>query len=332
MHWKDLTKKLILICIIIFLSVMPVFLNNVYWLGVLIIMGINILLASSVRTVWLIKHLTLGQVGFSLLGAYSSAILVSQVGLSFWAALIIAGLFAGLVALIIGYPYFKAAGIYFGILTFLTAETFRLVAWHWRGLTGGPMGLHRIPSPDPIPIPFAGMIMFNTPASYYYLVLAIVLVSLAILYKMEHSHLGFTWKCIQDSNNLSETIGINIMLYKMLTFAVACFFSGIAGALFAHYQHGLAADFTSRFGIGMSLLIFAFVIVGGQKAFGGPIIGVIFLTLVSEFGRPLGEYIPIMVGCIMVLLALYMNEGIATIHLKIAVMIKKVSKHCRLDY
>jgi len=142
MNRKRTVKSFGVVGFIIITLLMPLFLSgNRYWLSVLTLVAINILLVSSLRTITLLNHISLGHVGFTLIGAYGSALLVMKGGLPFWLSLIISGLLSGSVALILGYPFLKVKGIYFAILTLLTAETFRLIAYYWRSLTGGTFGL-----------------------------------------------------------------------------------------------------------------------------------------------------------------------------------------------
>ena len=101
------------------------------------------------RSVTLINEISLGHVGFAIIGAYSQALLVMKAGLPFWPALILSGLLAAVIALLLGHPFLKVKGIYFSILTLLTAETFRLVVYYWTSLTGGSLGLVGVPAPEP---------------------------------------------------------------------------------------------------------------------------------------------------------------------------------------
>jgi len=315
--------------LVIILFLVPVLIKNVYWVSVLALVGINILLASSLRTIKLLDHISLGHVGFTLIGAYGSALLVMKVGLPFWAALVIAGLMAGVLALALGYPFLKVKGMYFAILTLLTAETLRLVAYHWKSLTGGTYGLTHIPPPNPLTIPGVGTISFDAVHSYYYIILVVVLLSLFIIYKLEHSHVSFKWQAIRDADNLAQSVGINVAWYKMVNFAIACFFAGIAGALFAHYQHNLSADFTSRFGVWTSLYLLVYIVVGGEHKFAGPIIGTLIITLVSEFARPLGEYQPMIIGALAIFVVLLLPGGIIGLPNRFKLWYRKLLKQTR---
>ena len=300
---------------------MPTFLDNVYWVSVLIVVGINVLLVSSLRILGLIDHISLGHVGFMLIGGYCSALLVIKVGIPFWAALVLAGLLSSVVALILGYPFLRLKGVYFAVLTLMTAEVFRSTAWAWTSLTGGNQGLIRIPPPS-----FWGLVDFANVNNYYYLMLFIVALSLIIIYRLEHSSLGFKWRAIRDADNLALSVGINVMWYKMVNFAIASFFAGISGALFAHYQHALSADPQARFGVIMSLYLVIYLVVGGRDKFAGPIIGASILTLVSELARPLEAYQPMLMGGIAVIVALLMPEGLINLPEMIKPLYTKVLK------
>jgi branched-chain amino acid transport system permease protein len=310
MNRKLLSNILGIIVLAGVIIMLPIVLKSVYWTSVLIILLINILMVSSLRIIKLLGHISLGHVGFSLVGAYGSALLVMRLGLSFWIALLLGGLMSAGLALALAYPFLRVKGAYFALLTLLTAETFRLTAWHWPSLTGGFWGLLRIPSPNPITIPLIGTITFDNVNTYYYLTAVIVALSLFVLYLLEHSRLGFKWRAIQDTEVLAQSVGINVMWYKALNFAIACFFAGLAGALFAHYQHSLSPDFSARFGVLMSIYLLVYMVVGGDAKFTGPIVGTVVLTIVSELSQELGEYQPMMIGAIAIFFVLLMPEGL----------------------
>jgi len=293
--------------VIIVALFMPSLLSyNPYWLSILTILCVNILLVSSLRTITLLNVISLGHVGFALIGAYGSALLVMKAGLPFFLALILGGSMSCVAALALGYPFMKVRGIYFAILTLLTAETFRLSAYYWRSLTGGTYGLLGIPSPEPLALPVIGAIDFSDVSNYYRMTVVVLALCLGILYLIEHSHISFKWRAIRDAEELSQSVGINVIRYKIVNFVVACFFAGISGSLFAHYQHGLSADYTSRFGALTSIYLLVYLIVGGQKSFAGPLIGTVALTLVSELARPLKEFQPMIIGAIAILVILFM--------------------------
>jgi len=248
-----------------------------------------------------------------LLGAYTSALLVMKAGVMFGVAVVAGGALSGLTALILGFPFLRVRGIYFAILTLLTAESLRLLAFNWKTLTGGAWGLGGIPPCGPIPLPGLGEIQFETPGPYYYLMIAVVSFSLWILYRLERSELGFTWRAIRETEKLAAAVGVNVLWYKMLNFGIGCFFAGIAGALFAHFQRGLSADVNSTFGVLTSIYLFVYMVVGGQDHFAGPIVGAIALSLLNEFTRPLQAYQPMMIGAFAILIVLLLPKGLVAL-------------------
>jgi branched-chain amino acid transport system permease protein len=309
MNKRQQIQSLGIVVLIIFLFCIPLVLKNIYWLHILCLVCINVLMASSLRTINLTGELSLGQVGFMLIGAYSSALLSMRMGVSVWLAMLLGGLLAAVAALILGYPILRTKGVYFSVLTFLVAEIFRLSMWYTPSLSGGPAGLSNIPPPSPIHVLGQTVITFTTKSAYYYLLLVIVLLSLLVLSRVERS-LGFTWMSIRQNDSLAESVGVNVMGYKLVAFAVGCFFSGIAGALFAHFMHLLTTDVTAMFGMLMSIYVVIYMVVGGQGQFAGPIIGAVVLTLVPEFARPLKEYQPIIFGALVIFIIFFMRQGL----------------------
>lgn len=309
MSRKNVQRSSAIIVILVLLLALPALSPNLYWLSTWIYLGINVLLVASLYMISTIGHYSMGHVGFMLIGAYTSALLGTKLGLSFWVTMLIAGLSASFFASILAYPFLKVKGVYFAILTLVTGETFRVLAYEWKSLTGGQLGLINISPPSPIYIPWVGAISFETMSNYYYLTLMIVLISLFILYRLKNSEIGFRWLSIKSNDVLAESVGMPTMGFKIANFTIACFFAGIAGALYAHFQLSLSADVSSRFGAVSSMYLILYMVVGGEGRFVGPIIGTIVLSLINEFARPLQEYRTILIGVIAILTILFIPEG-----------------------
>jgi len=112
----------------------------------------------------------------------------------------------------------------------------------------------------------------------------------------------------------------------MVNFAIACFFAGIAGGLFAHYQHNLSADATSRFGVWTTLYLLIYLVVGGEAKFAGPIIGTLVLMFVGEFARPLGEFQPMIIGALAIFVVLLLPGGIIGLPDQFKLLYRKLLK------
>lgn len=302
------TAAVIVLVAVVFL--MPTILSgNKYWLTVLTLLAINVLLVSSLRSVTLINEISLGHVGFALIGAYAQGLLMMKGGVGFWPSLILSGLLAAVVATILGYPFLKVRGIYFSILTLLTAETFRLVAYY-SDFTGGFVGLLGIPAPASMNL-FGHAVGFETVNTYYYLAVGVVVVALLVLFHFERAYISFQWRAIRDDSMLAGALGVNVIGFKMINLTISAFMAGISGALFAAFQHNLSPDATSRFGTLMSIYVLVYMVVGGKDSFIGPLVGTAVLTLVAEFARPIAEYQPMVTGAIAILVMIFMPMGLS---------------------
>jgi branched-chain amino acid transport system permease protein len=294
------------------ICLLPHIVGNDYWIRVLVLMVIMILAAASMRAINRTGEMSLGTAGFMLLGAYSSALLAKKLGLSFWLVLPVGGVFAALVALAVGYPFFRVKGVYFSISTLLLATVFQYVTGYLKNLTGGWDGVRFIPSPDPITIPGVATLKFDTDLSYYYLAIVVVGFCLYVLHRMEHSRIGLVWGSIKEADDLAQSTGVNIMAHKIFVFVVGCFFTGIAGGLYAFYQQAIspATNPGNVFSVFTSIYCVLYMVVGGEASFFGPIIGATLFMLIPEFSRPLQMYRPLVYGTILILIVFFMPKGL----------------------
>jgi branched-chain amino acid transport system permease protein len=302
-------RKIALLGALAGLFALPGILENEYLLSILILVLFRVLLVSSLRLNHLMGFVSLGHVGFMLIGAYTSALLVLRLAAPIGLAILAAGLVSSSLALLLGYPFLRVKGIYFVILTFLMAETFRLGAVYANNLTGGATGLAQI---HPLSDITLGPVVFSLgeTADYYRFLLVVTVTVGLLLYWLERSRLGFYWKAIHESEALCASVGINTTFFKMLNFAIGAAIAGVTGALWAHYQTVLAPAFSSVFGVMSSIFLLVYMYAGGQEYFWGPVIGVVALTAVAEFARVDEEYIPMVLGAAMIGVVLLLPEGI----------------------
>jgi branched-chain amino acid transport system permease protein len=282
------------------LSLFPIFAGK-YILIVLILIFIDIILVSSLRASMNAGQLNFGIPGFMAIGAYTSSLMMMKLGSSFAIGFLSAGLLAALVSLFIGYPSLKLRGVYFLILTLGFVEIVRFIVMRWASLTGGGDGLNYIP-----PAAIMG-VSLTTEVGKYYLTLCIMALILVILYRLEKSRFGLTVKCLSQSDDLCEAVGVNTYVYKLLSFLISSFVAGLAGSIYAH-DISFIQPFSFSFSLAALLLVYYFV--GGQEGFIGPILGVIFLSLLSEPLRPFRYYEKIVYGTMMILVVLFLPGGL----------------------
>lgn len=291
----------------LFLFLVPLIISHLYIIHILILTAINVILASSLRFINLSGHLSLAHGGMMAIGAYTSTLLVMNLGFSYWLTLLLAGIFAAVIACLVGFPFVRIKGVYFAMVTLFLAAIVTTIAEQWQSLTGGTVGITNIPRPDPIIIPGLLNITFSSKVDFYYLIVFIMLVSLIIMYSVEHSRIGLILRGIQQSDSLAESVGINTTGYKVLAFCIGCFFASLTGGFYAHYISSISPRV---FGFLFTINIVVYMIVGGSGRFAGPILGALILSILPEVLRPLQQYVPFFFSAVLILVIFFMPEGI----------------------
>jgi branched-chain amino acid transport system permease protein len=298
-------RKAIYLLVLVGLAAFPAFTQDPYILSILITTGIWTTSVWGVRVIMSTGQLTLGHAAYMAVGAYASTLLTMKVGLSFWLAFPLAGLISSLVALLIGYPTLRVKGVYFAIITFAFAEIVRLLIVHWPSFLGGYGGIPDVPSPSPI----LG-ISFKNRIPYYYLILAVSLFTFWVMVRIDKSRIGRVFSSIHESDTLAESIGINILGYKVTAFCIGCFFAGLSGSFYAHYFNFTSPEF---FTIWQSVYCLLFVIVGGVGSVWGPLLGSFFMTLVPELLRVARELEPVFYAVILIAVMFLLPGGLVTL-------------------
>lgn len=279
-----------------------------YYIHVFALVLINVILAASLRPSLNCGQLNIGHSAFMCVGAYTSALLAKHYVLPFELTLLAGALLATAVGLLVGYPALRLRGVYFAMVTVAFVEVIRLVAAIWVPLTRGNSGLSGIPKPNLLGVTLAAK------SSQYYLALGLTVIALFVLWRLERSRLGLTWRSIGLADNLSQSLGVNIAAHKLMAFAVGCFFAGVAGAFYAHFIRFL---FPPEFGFLVATNILVYNFVGGRGHFVGPIVGATFLSLLSEPFRG-SAYETIFFSIAMLLTILFLPGGLVTLPGKLA--------------
>jgi branched-chain amino acid transport system permease protein len=242
-----------------------------YTQSVLIFTGINIIAAYSFFAPMKTGQVSIGQAGFMAVGAYTSAVLTQKFGLPFMLSLPLAGLFSGIVGVVVGFPALRIRGIYLLLLTLGFAEIVQVIVLSW-DYVGGAQGFRNIP--------------FN-PRTLGYAFL--IVVALVIFFgRLKRSSLGRAMDSIHQDETAAEVMGIDVVRIKLFAFGTGAGVAGIAGALYAH--QATYVDSTT-FNVTLSVEILTFVVVGGASTYWGPLVGATVLTLLPEFLRTLRDWL-----------------------------------------
>jgi branched-chain amino acid transport system permease protein len=217
-------------------------------------------------------QISIGQSAFMAVGAFASAILVSNLGWPFWLALISAILLSVIIGLIFGLPALRIKGFYLAMST-LAAQF--IIVWaiiHVPKLTGGSDGM-RVAR-----INLMGF-MLDTHFKYYYFSFAFAALFTYFAKNLARSRVGRAWIAIRDNDIVAEVMGINIAHYKLLAFAICSAFAGVAGALWAHYVPGINYE---HFTLWDSIWFLAMIVIGGSGTIIGAIFGLLFIRVLDQ--------------------------------------------------
>ena len=242
-----------------------------YTQSIIIFTGISIVAAYSFFAPFKTGQVSLGQAGFMAVGAYTSAVLTQKYGFPFLVSIPIAGLFAGVVGVAVGFPALRIKGVYLLLLTLGFSEIVSVIVLSW-SYVGGAQGYRFIP--------------YNPRTLEYVVVVIVVLI--IIFGRLERSSLGRAMDSIHQDETAAEVMGIDVVRMKLFAFGGGAAIAGVAGALYAH-QATFIDSLTFNIMLAVELLIF--VVVGGGSTYWGPLVGAVMLSLLPEFLRTLREWL-----------------------------------------
>jgi branched-chain amino acid transport system permease protein len=253
--------------LIAFLALFPFLFKN-YYVYVANYMAINVIVAIGLSVlVGYTGQISLGHSGFFAIGAYGTIVLMSKVGLPFVIALPAAALATALFGFLIGLPALRLEGPYLSIATLGFGLTITRVIGRIE-FFGGRQGLHA-------PELTIGPWHLNTDKDFYYLLITLTVLLTVAARNIIKTKVGRAFIAIRDADIAAETMGVNLMYYKTLAFAVSAFYTGLAGGLYAFVLRFIEPEL---FGLLMSILFLAMVVVGGLGSIFGAIAGACLLS------------------------------------------------------
>jgi len=273
-----------------------VYLLTLWCVYVMAGMGLNL-------TVGYAGQMSIGHAAFLGIGAYTAAILM-KLGWSFWFVLPVAALVCFAVGLVLGFPalrvqhhYLAFATLGFNVLMYLV---FRNEEW----LTGGTFGISGIQRPGFFALSLDGG------AAYFYFTYASTILLALVLWWLIRSPWGRAFAALRDNPIRAESLGVNIMAYTLLAFAIGAAFAGVAGAYFAALVQFIEP---APFSLSASLMMLLMVIVGGSGRFFGPLLGAAIVILLPEWLRFMQDWYLVMFGLAVVALMIWLPGGLLSI-------------------
>ncbi len=308
-----------------------------YYFTVLIFIGINIILATSLNLInGYTGQFSLGHAGFMAIGAYTSACIYcyfapffintfgqSTLGstVTFTIMLIIGGVSAAIVGLIVGIPSLRLKGDYLAIVTLGFSEIIRVIiqgvdliggAQGFRGVyiyENGTKSLNMVPELTGMPNQFYAIQEFTS----FFWVYFLAIVCIFVIWNLVHSTYGRGFLAVKDDEVAAEAMGVNTTKFKVTAFVTGAFFAGIAGTLFAFFNEYINPE---DFNFLRSVEIVVMVILGGMGSMIGVIIAAIVLTILPELLREVAEYRMIIYALLLIIMMLLRPQGLFGIKIK----------------
>ena len=306
-----------LVAVFVYLVVIPfVFANSPYHLGVVTTASMLSLISLGVWLTFAIGRINIGQGAFALVGGYTTAILATDFGVSFWVCLPLSGIVAAALGALIGLPILRLKGVYFAMITLSLTETMRLAALNASGLTRGATGVVDIRTPGELSI--FGVVLIpdfetvNLHVAFFYLAAVLLLVGLAAVWRIGNSRLGWIFRSLQQNEDLAASIGVNVAKYRVIAYTICCFMGGVGGAFFTVSVQSI---YPSSFSVPDSIYFMLYCFLGGLGYVLGPVVGAFVLFISFELLHGLQQYQILFYSLVIIALILWLPNGLLSLTL-----------------
>ncbi|ERI89706.1 branched-chain amino acid ABC transporter, permease protein [Clostridiales bacterium oral taxon 876 str. F0540] len=281
-------------------------------------LGLNVLLGYS-------GLITLGTAGFMGLSAYISAYATVNLKLPFEAALILAILIPALLGLLVGLVSLKIEGIYLAIATLCVSEILRKTFEEFDVFTNGFSGKQA-----GFPV-LLGLFKLNRTTTYYLIVLVLIVIML-LTYNMINGQLGRALNAMRGSEAASQAMGVNILKYRLVAFAIATIYASVAGVLYVHF---VRYAYPATWSLKLSLDFLAMIVIGGLRSIYGTVLGAFIVFAVPDLFLKQIPYVSqmsyVLNGILIIVVILFYPNGAVGIGYDIKSWIQKLRKRGRKD-
>jgi branched-chain amino acid transport system permease protein len=287
-----------------------------FYIGLLQVIGVHTLLGLSAWCVLHTGQVSLAQGGFFAIGAYVAGMLTAMVGWQLAWALPTAALFAGCIAIAIGFPALRVKGLMLVVATTAFAEIVRLVFFNLKWQVQTPNGMV---GPDG-GLGFGGIRYFPANAwsglEILSLIWSVVAAVMVFLWLLDRSRIGTLWRAVGEDEVAAQSAGINLTAAKVSAFGIGGAIAGLAGGIFSHntthIEHG-------NFTILLATFAIAYPIIGGLKSLLGTLVAVVFIQGVLIEGlRFLGDWRSLLFGAMILAVMLIRPSGVISAPLNLS--------------
>ncbi|RTM08664.1 MAG: branched-chain amino acid ABC transporter permease [Bradyrhizobiaceae bacterium] len=225
---------------------------------------------------------SLGHAAFLAIGAYTAAYL-QKYNVPFPVYFLAAGALTGLIGAMVGFPALRLTGIYLVIATISFALIVEEILARWESVTNGNEGM-RVKT-----LSLLGVTVPRDSPTFYYLCLAVLVLTIVGSLNLLRSPTGRAFVAIRDSETAARSMGVNVALYKVKSFAISAAITGLAGVLFAHKLSFISPE---MFTLQLSIEFIIVILIGGAFSLHGAVLGAIFIVMIDPFLTYLKDDMP----------------------------------------
>ena len=279
----DFGRIWLLVGLIILFGILPLpFISGPGVLHILNMIGIYSIAAIGLNLlIGYTGQISLGHGAFFGVGAYASAILATKVGVPFILSVPAAGIVTAAVGIVFGLPSARLKHLYLLVATLAGQIIIEYVFVQWESLTEGANGISIVAAS------LFGLDLGSDRIFFYVIFVSFVIMTW-IAVNLVRTRYGRAFIAIRDNDRAAEGMGIPIIQYKLLSFAISSFYAGFAGGLYAYYMISITPE---PFNLWLSIVFVAMIIIGGLGNIPGSIFGTFFIVTLNELLSQITEYL-----------------------------------------
>ncbi len=294
--------------LLLFMAILPWAVKTDYFLNLIVLTFFYAALAGAWNIIGgYAGQFSVGHCTFFGIGAYTSTLLFLNLGISPWIGMVIGGILAAIAGSLVGWPCFRLTGPYFVLATLAIGEIMKILATFFKELTNGSVGLDMMSQSSPQNFLFAGKM------PYAYIALLLMLLVVAVSYKIGRSKMGYYLIALREDQEAAESLGIFSSRNKIYAMIISSFFTGMAGTFYAQYL--LFIDPFIVFSVDISVQPVLMTIIGGSATVLGPVVGAMILIPLDGLlrlwiGQAFSGLSFIIYGLILILVVILLPRGL----------------------
>ena len=269
------------------------FVGNLMLLYIILASGLNILVGFA-------GQLAFANAAIYGIGAYGTALLQVHFGWSFWVAAPLGAVLAMVIGTLLAFPALRLSGIFLALATLAFAQATQWVLWHWQSVTFGAGGFS-------VPAPAFGWIPIKPDYGIYFVSWIVTVVLLLFTWRIMRSRIGRAFVAMRDGEIAAQALGIDLLKYKAIAFALSSFYAGAAGALYSALLGFVSPE---AFDLFQMIIHKSMIVVGGLGSVVGSVLGASLLVYVMELLREFKSTQEIVFGCLLVGFMVFQPNGL----------------------